>query len=157
MQSLRRFLNALPLHKKWSFPLRISSVNVTKSARNWGFGHITEEILNGKLFCAVCSKLYGNCADPQNLHTRILAVFSMIVCNGALWDTSYCPRKYQLKSRVILTQIVLEALELILNKEISTKSTILCIIVTMSPIHFIGIIAPMVWPIKLVQKLKKVH
>ena len=30
------------LHKKWSFPLRISSVNVTKSA-------VTEEILNGKL------------------------------------------------------------------------------------------------------------
>ena len=31
-----------PLHKnkKWSFPLRISLVNVTKSAGNWGFGHI---------------------------------------------------------------------------------------------------------------------
>ena len=29
-----------PLHKKWSFPLRISSVNVTKSAANCGFGHI---------------------------------------------------------------------------------------------------------------------
>ena len=28
------------LHKKWSFPLSISSVNVTKSAGNWGFGHI---------------------------------------------------------------------------------------------------------------------
>ena len=28
------------LHKKWSFPLRISSVNVTKSAGNCGFGHI---------------------------------------------------------------------------------------------------------------------
>ena len=30
------------LRKKWSFPLRISSVNVnvTKSAGNWGFGHI---------------------------------------------------------------------------------------------------------------------
>ena len=26
-----------PLHKKWSFPLRISSVNVTKSAGNCGF------------------------------------------------------------------------------------------------------------------------
>ena len=26
--------------KKWSFPLRISSVNVTKSAWNCGFGHI---------------------------------------------------------------------------------------------------------------------
>ena len=30
----------LPLHKKWSFSLRISSVNVTKSAVFCGFGHI---------------------------------------------------------------------------------------------------------------------
>ena len=29
-----------PLHKKWSFPLRISSVNVTKSTISCGFGHI---------------------------------------------------------------------------------------------------------------------
>ena len=29
------------LHKKWSFPLRISLVNVTKSAENCGFGHIS--------------------------------------------------------------------------------------------------------------------
>ena len=28
------------LHKKWSFPLRISSVNVTKSAGSCGFSHI---------------------------------------------------------------------------------------------------------------------
>ena len=28
------------LYKKWSFPLRISSVNVTKTARKCGFGHI---------------------------------------------------------------------------------------------------------------------
>ena len=28
------------LHKKWSFLLRISSVNATKSTENWGFGHI---------------------------------------------------------------------------------------------------------------------
>ena len=27
-------------HKKWSFPLRIYSVNVTKSAGDCGFGHI---------------------------------------------------------------------------------------------------------------------
>ena len=27
----------LTLHKKWSFTLRISSVNVTKSARNWSW------------------------------------------------------------------------------------------------------------------------
>ena len=32
-----------------NFLLRISSVNVTKSAGNYGFGHITEEILNVKL------------------------------------------------------------------------------------------------------------
>ena len=29
-----KYMNILALHKKWSFPLRISSVNVTKSAGN---------------------------------------------------------------------------------------------------------------------------
>ena len=38
------------LHKKWSFPLRISSVNVTKFAGNCGFGHICRRNLNGKLY-----------------------------------------------------------------------------------------------------------
>ena len=37
------------LHKKWSFLLRISLVNVTKSAENCGLVTFTEEILNGKL------------------------------------------------------------------------------------------------------------
>ena len=32
------------LHQKLSFPLRISSVNVTKSAVSCGFGHIYYEI-----------------------------------------------------------------------------------------------------------------
>ena len=41
---------SLTLHRKCSFPLRLSSVNVTKSAGNCGFGHITEKILNGKLY-----------------------------------------------------------------------------------------------------------
>ena len=31
---------SMTLHKKWHFPLRISSVNVTKSAVSCGFGHI---------------------------------------------------------------------------------------------------------------------
>ena len=31
---------AISLHKKWSFPLRISSVNVTKPAVSFVFGHI---------------------------------------------------------------------------------------------------------------------
>ena len=30
----------ITLHKKWSFPFRISPVNVTKSAVSYGFGHI---------------------------------------------------------------------------------------------------------------------
>ena len=38
-----------PLHKKRSFPFRISSENVIKSAGNYGFVTFTEEILNGKL------------------------------------------------------------------------------------------------------------
>ena len=38
------------LHKKWSFLLRILSVNMTKSAVSW----FTEEILNGK-FHFLCS------------------------------------------------------------------------------------------------------
>ena len=33
-------LSFISLHKKWSFPLSISSVNVTKSAVFYGFGHI---------------------------------------------------------------------------------------------------------------------
>ena len=32
--------NLQSVHKNWSFPLRIFSVNVTKSAGNSGFGHI---------------------------------------------------------------------------------------------------------------------
>ena len=48
----------LPLHKKWSFPLRISSVNVTKSAVFCGFGHIYWRNPNWKtsfFLCSVCS------------------------------------------------------------------------------------------------------
>ena len=38
------------LNKKWSFPLKIFSVNVTKSAGNCGFVHIYWRNRNGKLF-----------------------------------------------------------------------------------------------------------
>ena len=36
----KRIIEISTLHKKWSSPLRISSVNVTKSAGNCGFSHI---------------------------------------------------------------------------------------------------------------------
>ena len=38
--SINNWSGCFSLHKKWSFALRISSVNVPKSARNCGFGHI---------------------------------------------------------------------------------------------------------------------
>ena len=43
------------LHKKWSFPLRISSVNVTKSAETADLVTFTEEMINGTLhfLCSV--------------------------------------------------------------------------------------------------------
>ena len=43
------FLKKCTLHKKMKFPLRKSSVNVTKSTGNNVFGHITEKILHRKL------------------------------------------------------------------------------------------------------------
>ena len=33
-------IKIITLHKKWNFSLRLSSVNVTKSAGNCGFDHI---------------------------------------------------------------------------------------------------------------------
>ena len=46
---------SISLHKKWNFPLRIPSVNVTKPAVSCGFGQIYGKILNGKLpfLCSV--------------------------------------------------------------------------------------------------------
>ena len=47
--------------KKWNFPLRISSVNVTKSAGNSGFGHIywINPIWKTSFFCAAFEKVNG--------------------------------------------------------------------------------------------------
>ena len=47
------------LHKKWSFPLRISSVNVTKSTENSGFGHIYwRNLLENFIISAVHCPVY---------------------------------------------------------------------------------------------------
>ena len=45
---------ASALHKKWSFPLRISSVNETKSAGNCGFRHIYWRSASSKTFEQCC-------------------------------------------------------------------------------------------------------
>ena len=72
------------LPKKWSFPLKISSANVTKSTGSCGFRPqvpadfvtFTEEILNGKLhfLCSVNDKkvqhiLVASDLDIQEKHT----------------------------------------------------------------------------------------
>ena len=44
------------LRKNWTFPLRISKENVTKSAWKCGFGHIFGEIVNGKVHF-LCSEM----------------------------------------------------------------------------------------------------
>ena len=46
------------LHKKWSFPLRVSSVYVTKSSVFY-LVTFTEEMLNGKLYF-LCSEAKAN-------------------------------------------------------------------------------------------------
>ena len=63
------------LHKKWSLPLRISSVNVTKSAGNCGFSTFTEEILNGKLQFLCSDRCVPNQEDiflPVKIFSGIL-------------------------------------------------------------------------------------
>ena len=54
------------LHKKWNFPLRISSVNVTKSAGNCGFGHIYWRNLNRKTSFFVQWKKRRHCELVKN-------------------------------------------------------------------------------------------
>ena len=73
---LKCFFLQQTLHKKWSFPLRISSVNVTKSAGNWGFGHIywRNPLIENFIFCAV-----------KNIIFKILPCCNKIYL---LWDVS---------------------------------------------------------------------
>ena len=59
------------LHKKWSFPLRISSVNMTKLHFPADLVTLTEEILNGKLHF-LCSEQSGQSILP----TRVKATKS---------------------------------------------------------------------------------
>ena len=55
-----RKLVPLPLHKKWSFPLRISSVNATKSVVSCGFCHSywRNPYWKTSFFCAVAEAFY---------------------------------------------------------------------------------------------------
>ena len=75
----------LSLHKQWSFLLRISSVNVTKSAVFCGFGAdlvtFTEEILNRKLYF-LCSVWYRQVRwDCLSLDCHLASLKYFGICN----------------------------------------------------------------------------
>ena len=68
----------ITLHKKWSFQLRISSINVTKSVVSCGFGHIYWRTLKWKtsFFCAVLKeenyiRYRYVCITPQQIQLKI--------------------------------------------------------------------------------------
>ena len=96
-----------PLHKKWSFPLRISSVNVTKSAVSSGFVTFTEAILNGKLHF-LCSEPYKNGVSNAhhnysfglNVETKfvfskwILTILAIIFWDILMFEKFSCHHKW---------------------------------------------------------------
>ena len=69
----------ISLHKNWSFSLRISSVNVTKSAGNCGLVTFTEEILNEKLhFCPVFADNVPVDIQIQSMITNLVTPLAVI-------------------------------------------------------------------------------
>ena len=74
--SNRKIIKVQQCAKKWSFTLRISSVSVTKSAWNCGFGHFTKKIVNGKLdFLVQCRMFFSSC-QTSNISIKKLLKFS---------------------------------------------------------------------------------
>ena len=80
----------LALHKKWSFPLRISSVNVTKSAATKSFpgdfNTFTGEIFNGKLYflCSVSEiflvpQFYSKRTLSSKFSCELLGLYRILV------------------------------------------------------------------------------
>ena len=70
------------LHKKWSFPSRISSVNETKSAVSCGFGHIYWRNLRWKtFFCAVRYEIFRN----ENVFGKL----SLLENLGLIWRLTF--------------------------------------------------------------------
>ena len=77
-QILLRFKNLLLLHKKWSFPLRISPVNMTKSTGNCGLVTFTEEILDRKLHF-LCSVFWVITEHPEQFELGNLQIFGRLM------------------------------------------------------------------------------
>ena len=79
----------ITLHKKWNFRLRISSVNVTKSAGNCAdLVSFTEEILNQKLnFFVQCNSLdYGS--GWLFYFTWTVSITQIVLMLSSLWTAN---------------------------------------------------------------------
>ena len=76
---------SMAVHKN----LRISSVNVTKSAVSYGFGHIYWRVLDGKLFCSVWKRMITfekvGGADKGNNNTYWISL-TYHMSNMTPWD-----------------------------------------------------------------------
>ena len=69
-----------PLHKKWSFPLRISSINVSKSAVSCEFCHI---------YWNPSWKLHFLCSDPKFIYAGINIKIQVSKYSGLVLHTLY--------------------------------------------------------------------
>ena len=74
-----------PLHKKWSFLLRIFSVNVTKSAGNFIFCAVNQHVLEllpqeiSVMRCVIWYHLY-NLKNVKNSHGGVLSFCQSLSC-----------------------------------------------------------------------------
>ena len=86
----------MSLHKKWSFPLRISSVNATKSAVSCGFCHNYMLFFHKKRFfstqCQCCLKFLW--IELQMLLRCCLIQISIIILRHFLCLVYSCPCLY---------------------------------------------------------------
>ena len=76
------------LRKKWGFPLRISSVNVTKSAGNCRFGHLQKKsVMENFIFCAVRVKVWT--CSHFDIDSVICKVFTCWKKNLLIWKAPF--------------------------------------------------------------------
>ena len=69
----------LSLHKKWSVPLRFSSVNMTKSAVSCGFGRIYWRNPQWKISCFVQYFINLHTRTPTILHTIYIEIHTAYI------------------------------------------------------------------------------
>ena len=87
-------VNSSSLHKKWSCPLRFSSLNVSNLQQTADFVTFTDEIINGKLFCVqyILSTFQQRNYVPKMEHSGspVLNPLKSLVILFSIDNHSYC-------------------------------------------------------------------